>query len=183
MKKHLIPIIIVGIICIASGLGVFIFSRQASELQGEIVALQQEAQALEAKAGKLGAEKQPAASDRVDLSAYFVPADGALGFVEYIESVAASSGLSYRISLFEAEQDAELAKHGREFLRTSLATTGSLKDTRSFISLIETLPYNVRINRIDLKKTGEAVASTGTKETWALIIDFSVVKIMEKTNS
>lgn len=180
MKKHLTSIIIVSIICIVSGLGAFLLSGKTSEFREEIATLQQEVQGLEIQASRLGAEKQAGDAEAIDLSRYFIAPDGALGFVEYIESVAVSSGLSYKINLFDAEQNADLAKQDRELLKTSLTTTGSLKNTRDFISLIETLPYNVRINKIDLKRGGDGAGAANPKDVWTLVIDFSAVKIIEK---
>jgi hypothetical protein len=182
MKNHLTSIIIVSLICIASGFGASLFFTQVSKLESQIISLQQEVHGLEAEAARLSAPNLPvsASTDVDELSGYFVSTDGALSFVEYVESLAAASGLTYRINLFDSEQDTDLAKHDKEFLKTSLTTTGSLKNTRNFISLIESLPYNIKITRVDLKG-GNANVSTGVREAnWTMMIDFSAVKIMEK---
>lgn len=185
MKKHLSSVIIVSLACIASGFGAYLLSSKISKMEEEAVALRQEIQGLEIKAARLSAQKQDgAAISSIDLlNRHFIGADGALGFVEYVESIAVSSGLAYKINLFDSEQWADGTKNDRELLKTSLTTTGSLKNTRNFISLIESLPYNIRINRVDLKKSvdsGTAGTNSGAKEMWTATVDFSAVKIMEK---
>ncbi len=178
MKKHLIAIIIASLACIACGFGAFLFSNKISSLGRDIVALKQEVHDLEEQAARLSPKKQSVntGANADDLYEYFIGEEGALGFVEYIEGLASSAGLSYRINLFDAEQNADLAKYDKEFLKMSLTTTGSIGSTRNFISLIESLPYNIKITRVDLKGS-----SAGAEDApWTLAIDFSAVKIIGK---
>lgn len=186
MKKHLITIIIVSLVCIACGFGAFIFHGMLTSSQAEIISLQQTNQGLQAQADRLNAKKaeNSTAIDASQLDDFFIPADGALSFVEYIENLAASSGLGYRINLFDADQNADMAKYDKEFLKTSLTTTGSLKNSRNFISLIQTLPYNVKITKVDLKKGADAsVGAAPSKESWTMIIDFSIVKTVDASST
>lgn len=189
MKKHLITIIIVSIICIACGFGTFVFYEKIRGSQAEITSLQQSIQSLQIQADRLSAKKAEKGTvlDASELDAFFVPADGALGFVEYIENLAVSSGLGYRINLFDSEQNPEALSNDREFLKTSLTTSGTLKNTRNFISLIQSLPYNVRITKVDLKRGADASLAGGAnvstiKEPWTMIIDFSVMKNIDKSS-
>lgn len=178
MKKHLIAIIIASLACIACGFGAFLFSNQISNLEQDIVTMKQEVHDLEGQAARLSPKKQNVSTGANvgDLNEYFIDEDGALGFVEYIEGLASSAGLTYRINLFDSEQNADLAKYDKEFLKMSLTTTGSIANTRNFVSLIESLPYNIKITRVDLKGS-----STGAKDApWTMAIDFSAVKIMGK---
>ncbi len=182
MKKHLITIIIVSLICIACGFGAFMFYEKIHASQTEVAALQQEVQSLQIQSDRQNTQKRESAENvkTVELDGYFISPDGALGFVEYIENLAVSSGLTYRINLFDSAQDPEASKNEKELLKTSLTTTGSIQNTRNFISLIQTLPYNVKITKVDLKRTADPAAAISAKDSWTAIIDFYVIKSIDK---
>ncbi len=182
MKKHLITIVIVSLVCIICGFGAFLFFNQESRLESEIIALQKEVRQLEVQANSLTVQKPVSSFDASieELNEYFVSADGALDFVKYIEDLATSAGLSYRINSFDAEDNPDISQNDKEYLKTSLTATGSMKNIRNFISLIESLPYNIKITRVDLKSGGVQSLSASREQIWTLMIDFSVVKIMEK---
>jgi hypothetical protein len=154
MKKHLSTIIIISIVCILCGIGTFMFYGRITASELEVKELKRDVQSLDIRADQLKSKPVERVDDAqiAKLNDYFVESDGALHFIEYIENLATASGLTYRINLFDADQNAEAAKNDKETLKTSLTTTGSLTDTRNFVSLIETLPYNVRISKFDFKK-------------------------------
>ena len=182
MKKHLITIIIVCIACIACGFGAFLFYEKIHASQTEVATLQQEVQSLQIQADRLNTQKRENAENvkTAELDEYFVSANGALGFVEYIENLAVSSGLTYRINLFDSAQDPEASKNEKELLKTSLTTNGSVQNTRNFIALIQTLPYNVKITKVDLKRATDPSAAISAKDSWTAVIDFYVIKSIDK---
>lgn len=182
MKKHITQISITFLLLIGGVFAAYAFHSMTATVESEIGTLNQEADTLSIQASRVTTLRQVVNSSGDELQTvnqYFVPKDGALDFVKYIENLAVSSGLTFKINVFDSEQNDALSKNDKEFLKTSLNTTGSLKNTRNFMSLVETLPYNVKVTRIDMRRSAGGTFST-VRDEWSTTIDFSVVKIMDK---
>lgn len=186
-KKHIIPCIIsVLILVLFIGGGYFLYQNIQS-LKEEITTLTDESYSLESQSNRLLSLRKVAQStgdDLQKLNSFFVQKDGALLFVEYIEFLAKESRLQYKIEFFDVEKNDELQERGRELLRTSIRVTGTQQNTRYFLSLIESLPYNTHIARVDMRKTsipavGIKASAVPEKNEWSTLIDFSVIKIAE----
>ncbi len=173
-KKHLSIFLVIVFLLIAGIIATYLLNSKTGNLETEITTLNSEVASLSVQSARLMNLRQVVSSTGGELdtlSGFFVESGGALDFVKYIESLAVSSGLNFKIDLVDEVADATLAPHDKVFLKTAIRTTGSLKNTRIFFALIESLPYNVKINRIDLRRAGD---------DWAMVIDFSVVKMAEK---
>jgi hypothetical protein len=64
-----------------------------------------------------------------------------------------------------------LIPYDKTLLKLSVRTTGTKTRIRAFLSLIESLPYNVKIQMLDLRKGGE---------NWTMVVDIGVVKQKDK---
>lgn len=176
-KKQIIIFIVSSALLIVSIVGADIFYYQSIKMEKELSTLHQTVRDLEAQEKRLLEVRQTAAVSGIgfeNLNKYFVDENGALDFVKYIENLAVSSGLTFKIDFFDSQQDSVLAENGKEYLKTAIRTTGSLNNIRIFLNLIESLPYNVKINRVDVRKNGE-----GARD-WGMTVDFSVVKVSPK---
>lgn len=176
-KKHLTALISTIILLIGTGVVAELFYAKTLSLENELITLNQQTTDLGAQVERILSLRQNANStdESTSLDTYFVDSKGALGFVKYVEDLAVSSGLISKVEVFVEQSDSELEKSGAEYLRTAVKTTGSLKNSRTFLSLIESLPYNVKIERVDLRRFGAIT----TKDEWTLTVDFSVVKKKE----
>ncbi|MEN9649122.1 MAG: hypothetical protein RL094_89 [Candidatus Parcubacteria bacterium] len=94
--------------------------------------------------------------------------------VQQIEGIAAASGLTYNTDLIAAKESATLTPQKKELLTISISTVGTWKNTRKFLTLIENLPYNVKIDFADLSlRSGDGTQEAGE---WAAKFEFSLVK-------
>ncbi len=174
-KKHLIIFIIGLVALILSIVGAQLFYAKTIKLEGELTTLHQSVRDLEAQEKRILSVRETAeasGSDVAVIDAYFVNDKGALDFVKYVENLAVSSGLVAKIDVIDAQANDVLAASGKEYLKIAMRTTGSLANIRIFLNLIESLPYNVKMNRVDVRKTGEGVRD------WSMTVDFSVVKTL-----
>ncbi len=182
-NKDIIILVTSSVLLIGFVFGAHYFYKKTNSTKEDIISLSGDVSALKIQADRLISLRQVAAStgdELTELAQFFVPADGALAFVEYVENLAQKSALTYRIESFDVVPDPKLTEQDKELLRTSIRTTGTLKNTKLFLSLIESLPYNVKVSRADLRRTSPSVGVAVTKDEWSLIIDFTVVKISEK---
>lgn len=181
-KKHLIPLVVSVLLLIGASIGARMFYSKTEALKLDITTLNGEVASLKNQAERLVSLRQVTTStgdELLKLNDFFIAPSGALDFVKYIETLAGTSGLTFKIELFDQVADPVLAEQGKELLRTALRTTGTMKNTKIFLSLIESLPYNVKVTRVDLRRAG-ATEGTGTKDQWTALIDFTVVKVIEK---
>ncbi len=94
--------------------------------------------------------------------------------VQLIEGLSKSSGLTYTTETIALTDYAPLTGQGKELLHIVITTQGSWRGTQKFLSLVENLPYNVRIDTVDTALTGsEGNTLTGT---WKTKFDISLVK-------
>lgn len=99
----------------------------------------------------------------ISLDEYFIAAGEEVEFVKKMESLASSVNLSYTTNSIGTQSNEKLDLLGKEFLEISMVTEGSWQNTRRFISLIEKMPMNIRINSMDLKTEIKTVAAIPTK--------------------
>ncbi len=99
----------------------------------------------------------------ISLDTYFIQAGEEVEFVKKIESLAGSLNLTYTTNSIGTQSNEKLEPLGKEFLEMTMTTEGSWQNTRRFISLIEKMPMNIRINSIDLKTEIKTVVVAPTK--------------------
>jgi len=181
MKKKQSIILIISIIALIVCVSmVIVLQRSSSKIKNEILTLKQEALDLKGKAERTLTVREAikASGSSASLDNYFIGGTEALDFVTYVESLAVSSGLTFTIDLADTMQDESLTGADKEFLRLALRSTGSIKNIRRFLSLLETMPYNVKVTRFDLRRNSASTASAAlpSVDSWSMVIDFSTVK-------
>ncbi len=175
-KKYISTVIIATIISGLAWIGAYLLHKKTVNIKEELPALHTEVETLSIQASRLINLRKivnTTSDDLLVLQSFFVAKDGALDFVKYIENMAISSGLVFRIDTVDELSDPALTRLNKSTLKMSIRVTGTLKRVTLFLSLIESLPYNIKIQRADLRKSGD---------DWTLVIDIAVVKDIEKTN-
>lgn len=173
-KKYIITLIAVFILSAIAIIGAYVFHTKTTAIESELSSLHSEVQTLSIQASRVISLRQVATAtgdDLEKLQAFFVAKDGALDFVKYIEGLAVSSGLTFNIDTVDEYPDPTLVPYDKTLLKVSVRTTGTKSRVRAFLSLIESLPYNVKIQRLDLRKVGE---------NWTMVADIGVVKQKDK---
>lgn len=175
-KKYIFTVTIVTLISGLAWAGAYLFHKKTVDIESELPSLHAEVETLSIQTSRLINLRQIANTTNDDLQVlqqFFVSKDGALDFVKYIENIAVSSGLVFRIDTVDEISDPALTPLHKSTLKMSIRVTGTLKRVKLFLSLIESLPYNIKIQRADLRKAGDE---------WTLVVDVAVVKEIEKAN-
>jgi hypothetical protein len=105
------------------------------------------------------------------LDKYILAEGGEVEVVKELERLASELSLFIVTETLEVEADESLKALGKEYLHIVEDVTGSEGQVRRFLGLIESLPYNVRVNEVNLfrKTTAQGLA-------WEGRFDFSIVK-------
>lgn len=109
--------------------------------------------------------------ERQQLTAFLLPKDAEVSFIEQIENLAKSSGLSVTTkSVFSAAGNTKAVK----IFQMQLETTGSWSNTLIFLSQVESLPYNIQVPGILLNKQPAVGKTAGS--VWMATFDLSVTE-------
>lgn len=126
--------------------------------------------------------------DAIKIGNHFIKSNGSIDFVSQVESVATDFSLKYNTNSIENIEHDMLTSQGKDLLKISMTLSGGWSNILKFISYIESLPYSVRIEKVDLAAEGavsavaENTIAVATKNpSWKLSITFSVVKIKENS--
>lgn len=85
-------------------------------------------------------------TQREKLDKYFITADEIVVFIEQIESLGEFTGVSFDLSSVDAVNE------NGDALLLKFTTYGSWQDTYYLLALIESLPYNIDIERVRIIK-------------------------------
>ena len=115
-------------------------------------------------------------ADRNKLDTFFVSRDDIVSFIQEIESLASSAGISIEINSVEVN-DYVLA--GRvseviEVLNLTLSTNGSWSGNFYFLNLLETMPYKIDVSRLNLQSKINSISKT---TSWESFIGIEVLKL------
>ncbi len=159
--------------------------------------LKEDIEKLQVKAGHLKALHQAAQDtndDKVKINSYIVQAGGSVPFITELENLASNIGLDYNTDRIETKSLPELDAQGKELLSISFTAKGTWTPVFKFIKLVESMPYSINIQKIDLfasvadKKVVVDVGTTSTttvtraplkENNWKVVILFDVVKNKE----
>lgn len=167
-------------------------SEKTTELKSEVESKQIKINHIQ----NVNKSAEKTSEDSVKIMDHFIKADGAIDFVSSVESTASDFSLKYNTNAIENVENEMLASQGKQILRISMSLSGGWKNILKFITYIESLPYAVKVEKVELS-AGTAVVSVDApvvpatsdkvvikaspKETsWKLSIIFSIVKIKEK---
>lgn len=143
--------------------------------------------------------------DREKLKNYFVDSNKAIDFVTILEDVASGLGLKYSTNLIENIEVDSLAAQNKQLLRISMSLSGGWKNILTYILYLESLPYALNIEKIEMVSEGISTTapadlvekaselksgSSGSRSVvlprsvpesrWRLGVTFSVVKVKDK---
>lgn len=110
--------------------------------------------------------------ERAELNSYFVSSDGVVDFIETIEALATDTAISVEItsvSIKKAPEHSDII----ELLRISIKTDGRWINMFHFLSLVETLPFDIFVERVNFSKEKDKIAS----RLWNGAFDISVAKL------
>jgi len=124
------------------------------------------------------------------IDSYFIPKDGVVTFINEIENLGKSANVSTTISSIEPVIVNEKEKDNfKETLSVKLESVGSWQNVYQFVSLLESTPYGIVIDEVQIKLMDstdtlpfKSASSTvprirNSNETWKLVVDFKILKL------
>lgn len=93
-------------------------------------------------------------SDRAMLLNYFIKPNGAIDFVSSLESVASKFNLQYSTNVIENVETEILASQDKQLLRVGMSLSGGWKNVLKYILYIESLPYPITVEKLELVSEG-----------------------------
>lgn len=115
--------------------------------------------------------------DRINNS--IVATDGDVKFIEGLEAIARSEGLSVTIDSLGIEDSVALDASGVTNLKLRAKTKGPWSGTYAFISQLESLPYKIKINSFGIQSDGGETTADGKKLSvpqWQSSFEIQVLK-------
>lgn len=107
-------------------------------------------------------------AERQQIDSYFVGADQTIDFVEFLESLARTAGVSFEITSLEIEQ---VKDDFKDYIVLRGEAVGDWSPTMNFLSLLENAPY-----RLDLMDVVAAKSEETDWETKILVKAFQLKK-------
>jgi Tfp pilus assembly protein PilO len=116
------------------------------------------------------------------LRSRLVASDGAVGFIEKVESLARESGLSVVVNSITTAD--AIPKDTFQWMQISISTQGSWAGSYQFLALLEAMPYKMTIGKINLKQSS-AIDLVGagkgqravSKTVWDVSYTFNVLQL------
>lgn len=166
-------------------------SEKTAELKGDIESKQIKINHIQ----NVNKSAEKTSEDGVKILNYFIKPDGAIDFVSSVESTAGDFSLKYNTNSIDNVENDVLGGQGKDLLKMSMTLSGSWKNILKFLTYVESLPYAVQVERVELSSTSPIasnIAPAGTSSSsakakvaasdslWNLSITFSVVKMKDK---
>jgi len=106
------------------------------------------------------------------INSYFVSQDGAVDFIETVESVGRQSGIAVSIGSVSVQGGEEESQSVGEMLKLGVKTEGSWKNSIYFLELVESIPFKTHLEKASfLTKKGDRSG------VWKGEVEFSVFKL------
>lgn len=159
-KGLLITLAIINIILIIVWLSIFIFAQKESrflEEQYDSLATENE---KEGYVRDVSRDLRETENLRTELGNFFVRAGEEASFLERIESLAKRAEVGVKVFTFEKDE---------KIIRLSLESNGTFSRNYYFLSLIESLPYNLTVSKVVYIKEGQE-----DKVTWRMRLDLTL---------
>ena len=106
-------------------------------------------------------------SDRAMLLNYFVKPNGAIDFVSSLEETASNFNLEYSTNAIENIEAEVLASQDKQLLRIGMSLSGGWKNITKYILYIESLPYPIRVEKLELVSEGVVTKSVPAESSLA----------------
>jgi hypothetical protein len=115
-------------------------------------------------------------SDKALLDSLFVGSDQVAGFIQNLETLAQTSGVSHTLAV-TSEDDPGLAPYSKSFLVFHLTTAGNWKNTMRFLLALENMPNKSFISNVSYSVSGDVAASSSVKTSlWSGSIDIRFIQ-------
>lgn len=154
--------VFLAILAIASmGAWIFIVYRSFS-LKADIAILSVQADEVQARDARTQSLKVALRDSRASITLInnrFVTKDGAPAFIDLLEVRAREAGVKVELDSLNFDQT----------LRVHILGTGSWRNNVGYLSLLESLPYAIRVDNLSFSKIGPQ--STG----WSMSLDLTVL--------
>ena len=97
-------------------------------------------------------------------------------FIESLESLASSEGLTMDIQSLSFESDPKLASTTVTIFKIKGKTEGSWAGNYTFLAQVESLPFKVKVNRFSLENTAEKASGPTASGPWQAEFEIRVLK-------
>lgn len=126
---------------------------------------------------RLNASADKTKSDRSMLLNYFVKPNGAIDFVSSLEETASNFNLEYSTNAIENIESETLASQDKQLLRIGMSLSGGWNNVIKYLLYIESLPYPINIEKLELVSEG-IVAKSAIVEPTSASLASSTLKIV-----
>lgn len=109
-----------------------------------------------------------------DLDKYIIHEGEEITVVKNLEQLASSLSLVFATELINSEENSVLSQNNGALLHIAMTVSGTRKQVDQFLALIESLPYNVKLNKVDIYQKEDVIPSTVNK--WQARLDFSLAE-------
>lgn len=121
---------------------------------------------------------QATVKERSRLPSLFIPADNIVLFIETLESLGTRTGGTVTVSSVDADKLEGVSVGTLGTAKAQVNVAGSWNEVIQTLMLAETLPYNVRIDKV--RFDGQSGSKSGDK--WSLSFDIKVSTISLSSN-
>jgi Tfp pilus assembly protein PilO len=188
--KKILELVIVLNILVFGAYGFLFWNIQNKEAQAGVLAT--EASQNATKDTALRSIKSSLTQNKgfiTQIDTYFIPSDGAVTFINMLETLGKQSGVKMSIDSVNVTQDPAVAKDFKQTLHLRLITDGSWLNTFALLSTIENLPYRIEFEQVSLTLSGGSdsilynganISSPRTRaanESWNGIFDVTVLQL------
>lgn len=108
---------------------------------------------------------------RQQLAAFLLSSDAGIPFIEQIENLAKTSGL---VEKTDSVSSVAGSNNATKIFQMQLETTGSWSSTMYFLNQLESLPYNIRVQKVFFD--GQSAGDKGAGSLWLAAFDISVTE-------
>jgi Tfp pilus assembly protein PilO len=174
--KHILGIVLALDVALVGAYGYAFWLLREQNLK--ISALNQEVDAQTATDLALSSlQKMLAeAENKVEkIDSFYIAADGVVGFIETIESLAEQSGVTIEVEGVEAQEVDKASSAFQERVTLRIEARGQWSDIYRFILLVENLPVNAKINGSNLERLDSP--DPGGRHEWKGEFSVSALKL------
>ncbi len=173
-QKILVLLFILDVAVAAMYAGLFLMIKKAHRTSGDLLG---ELQVYITKEARLRGMKEivrDTETDRLVLDRYFVSIQGIVDTIKLFESIGKQAGVFLEIKNVTVvpNQDDELT----EFIQLDLGAAGSWVAVYHFLSLVESVPYKVQLDKVHMRKLQDTVTTSGQ---WNVSLILSIVKLKQ----
>lgn len=153
----------------------------------KITIKRQEAQLAQKQDQSLAAFLATSSRTATTLLESVVPASGSVPFISMVEGLAKEASIGLKVQNVGIASAATVAPSAStknfDALSLSLSVQGSWADIHTFLDMLETLPYKVRLDKISLTQAVYTAPTTGHTNTplqsfWSGSLSLSALKIV-----